>query len=229
MLGQGGVDGLLHGAEDGPFLAEAHLGLGWMHVDVHQRRVQLDQQHGHRVAAHHQPVAVGLGDGIGQAAVLDRAAVEEEEDVVAVGAAEGRQARVSGHPNRLGLVGLGLACGAIHHADRDQLPARVQPPHLDQHVVQPAAAGGLEDQPAVGDQAEAPFGEGHGEALHHVGNVARLGGGLAQELQAGRHVVEQVLNGDHRAGRRAFGLLADQVAALNPQLAADIFSAVAGE
>ena len=96
--------------------------------------------------------------------------------------------------------------------DRQHLPRHLQPIHLDQHVVQLAAAGGLEDQLAVADQAEAAFGVGQRVAGDDLLDVGGLGGRLLQELEAGGHVGEEVLHRDQRAGRSAARLAADLAA-----------------
>ena len=97
-----------------------------------------------------------------------------------------------------------LTCGLRTH--RQHLARHLQAVNLDQHVVQLAAARGLKDQLAVADQAEAAFRVGQRVAGDDLQNVPGLGGSLFEELEAGRHVGEQVLHGDHRAGRPALGL-----------------------
>ena len=93
--------------------------------------------------------------------------------------------------------------------------------------MQTAAASGLEGQPVVRHQAEATFGESHGKALYGLDDVAGLSRRLPQELQAGRHVVEEVLDADDRAGRATLRLLRDQAPAFDVQTRADRLAGMA--
>ena len=67
-------DELVHGAR----VAEAHLGLGRMHVHVDAARVELEEQHVGRVALVVQHVRVGLADRVREQLVAHEAAVHEE-------------------------------------------------------------------------------------------------------------------------------------------------------
>ena len=68
------IDELVHCAR----LAEAHLDLGRMHIDVDPGRIQFEKQHVGGMAAAVQDVCVGLADRVGQQFVTDVAAVHEE-------------------------------------------------------------------------------------------------------------------------------------------------------
>jgi hypothetical protein len=71
-------DELVHGAR----VAEADFGLGRVHIDVDQRRVDVDEQADGGLAAAVQHVAVGFAQGVGDHLVAHEAAVDE--DVLAV-------------------------------------------------------------------------------------------------------------------------------------------------
>ena len=67
-----------HQAAHVPRVAEAHLGLGGMDVDVDQRRVEIEEQHGHRMAVARQEILVGGADHADHQPVLHRPAVDEQ-------------------------------------------------------------------------------------------------------------------------------------------------------
>ena len=67
-------------------------------------------------------------------------------------------------------------------------------------------------QLAVADQAQTAFGVGQRVAGDDLLDVGGFGGRLLEELEAGRHVGEEVLHRDQRAGRPATRLAADLAA-----------------
>src|SRR5574343_44490 len=71
-------DELVHGAR----VAEADFGLGRVHIDVDQRRVDVDEQADGRLTAAVQHVAIGFAQGVADDLVAHEAAVDE--DVLAV-------------------------------------------------------------------------------------------------------------------------------------------------
>ena len=84
---QGVEDELVHGAR----VAEPHLGLGRMHVDVHLTRVDLQEQHEGGMAVVVQHVLVGLPDRVRRELVAHEAAVHEEILRIAAAARMRRQ------------------------------------------------------------------------------------------------------------------------------------------
>jgi hypothetical protein len=90
---------LMHGAR----FPEADFRLGRVHVDVDQRRIDLDEQADGRLAAAVQHVAVGLAQRVGDHLVADEAAIDEDVlAVLGVGRA-GRVDREAGDRKRPGL------------------------------------------------------------------------------------------------------------------------------
>ena len=166
-------------------VAEAHLGLGGMDVDVHQPGVEVDEEGGHRVAAVGQHVGVGGAQGAGQQPVLHRAAVDEEVLVAGVAAVEGGQARVAAQAHAVaGVVdgqGVGLEVAAQHRGQPGE------PPRLARGLGRQ-----LEHAAAVDLQGEADGGAGHGVAAQLVGHRQGLGALAAHELEPGGGGVEQV-------------------------------------
>ncbi len=59
-------------------IAETHFRLGRMHVDIHQIRWQFQEQKHDRIATRHEQAAIRFLDGVGQAAITDPPAVEEQ-------------------------------------------------------------------------------------------------------------------------------------------------------
>ena len=96
VVGQRPPDCLLHGAEDGAALPKAHLRLGRVHVYIHFLRRHLDEKHRDRVPPDRQHGMIGLDRGISDRRILKPALVDEECDIAAVTAVEGRCAGVTG-------------------------------------------------------------------------------------------------------------------------------------
>ncbi len=65
-------------------LAEADLGLGGMHVDVHFFGRHFKEEQHDRKAGGRNDVAIGLGDGVQQQAVADEPLVDEDVDGIAI-------------------------------------------------------------------------------------------------------------------------------------------------
>ena len=74
-----------------PAIAEAHLDLGRMHVDVDLLRRQRHEQRQQGMATARDEIAVGGAHGADQQLVLHRAAVDEQELLRDVGPVQGRQ------------------------------------------------------------------------------------------------------------------------------------------
>ena len=77
-------------------IAETHLRLGRMHVHVHLIRRQVEEEKDDRVAAGHEQAAVGFLNGVGDGAVADPAAVDEEVLHLGRAAFAGRVGDVAG-------------------------------------------------------------------------------------------------------------------------------------
>ena len=76
-------------------VAEAHLGLGRMHVDVHLARRQRHEQRHHRMAVARQVIRIGAADDADQKLVAHRAAVDEQILPERIGAAVRRQSGIA--------------------------------------------------------------------------------------------------------------------------------------
>ena len=62
---------------------EANFGLLRMHVDVHARRVDIDEQEHGRIETSCERIAVGRGDRMGEHSVLHLPAVHEDVQRIA--------------------------------------------------------------------------------------------------------------------------------------------------
>ena len=83
---------LVHGAR----IAEAHLALGRMHVDIDARRIEFEEQHVGRLAVVMQHVLVGLAQRVRQHLVAHEAAVDEKILRIAAAVRAPRQCRQAG-------------------------------------------------------------------------------------------------------------------------------------
>ena len=178
-------------------VAETHLGLGGVDIDVHLQRRDVEEQGDDRMAIARQHVGIGAAQRADQQPVADRAAIDEQILMIAHAAIVGRQ---RGHAGKLHPVPLQaddhMIVGKLPVGERgDPLLARLARLHA-QH----AAAVMLDRE---GDRRM-----GHGEATHDVetGSIFRLG--RAQEFAPRGHPGEELVDGDARAGRqggRPFG------------------------
>ena len=89
-LGERAADLSLEEGEDFALVAEAHLELRRVDVDVDVGRGQADVDDGERMASGHEEAVVGLFDGEGQGAAAHPATVDEQRDVVAVSPGQAR-------------------------------------------------------------------------------------------------------------------------------------------
>jgi hypothetical protein len=85
-----------------PAVAKAHLGLGRVHVHVHQLGRQVQVQHVSRLATVVEHVLIGLARGMGEQLVAHQAAVDVPVLQVRRGAREGRQRRPAGQAQLTG-------------------------------------------------------------------------------------------------------------------------------
>ena len=180
----GVIDELVHR----PAIAEAHFGLGRVHIDIHRRRVDLDEQGVARVATAVQHVLVGLAQGVGQQLVADEAAVHED---------------VLGIPPGAGPGGLGGVADNRQPVDGSLDAAAFGEKILAQDGADPAGQIGFRQRQA--DPAVVGEGKGHarmsqGDALHRIGAVGEFGAFGLQEFAAGRGVVIEVPHFHHGAG-----------------------------
>ncbi len=108
-------------------VAEAHLGLGRMHVDVDLARIERDEQRQQRMAVARQIVGIGRAHRADQQLVAHRPAVDEQILPERIGARQRRQAGKAGHAHAFALGvdgdGIGAEIGPEHVAEPRELVA----------------------------------------------------------------------------------------------------------
>ena len=193
-----------HEAAHQPRVAEAHLGLRGMHVDVDQLRVAGEEEHRRRVAVAGEQVGVGRAQRAEQQLVAHRAAVDEEVLRHRRAAREGRQRREAAEAQALAL-------GVDEKGVGDEVGAEQRAQTAAEGVEEIAGLGVEAEKVARGvrvgavGEAEADARRGHGEAADDVADRLGLGAIGAQELEPRRRGGEQALELDHRAAGEGGG------------------------
>ncbi|MNZ74185.1 hypothetical protein D3C78_926280 [compost metagenome] len=183
-IGQRAMQGAIQEVVDHAAVAETHLVLGRVHVDVDHRRIDLEKQHEGRMAAVVQHVAIGLAHRVGDQLVAHHAAVDIEVLQVGLAAREGRQADPAPQAQAAALDVDGQrlleerrAADAGHPPRTAGLVGRRM---QGQHAL------------AVVAQVEADLEVGQRQTLDHFLQVVELGLLGAQELAPRRGIEEQV-------------------------------------
>ena len=166
----------MEGGENGALVAETHLFLRGVHVDVDKLGVDAYVDHGNRMAAALQAALVALLERVHERSRADRPAVDREHHPVAAAAAEARLAHHAFHERHADhLEHLGRDRSAVDGSDRAPLVT---------------VAVGAERRAAVDREVKANMRVQHCERAHHVFDRGHLGGIAFQKLQARRHVGE---------------------------------------
>ena len=197
-------------------LAETDFSLGRMDVDVHLVGGHLQKEQHDRIECGRQDVAIGFENGVDDDFVPDEAAVDEDEDGVAVEllhlrlADEAVQAQVAGS----GWLVVGLAApgwrfgqsGAVErklggHGQKlvERLPAK--------DLVDALGVGGYGrgDEDGIGGRVQLPVHLRVGQRVvrDQAGDMRELGGFRLEKLAACRSIEEKIANGDGGSGRQA--------------------------
>jgi hypothetical protein len=229
------VDGLGHEFADLGLAVEFYFALGGVDVHVHGGGIEFEEQATDRVAALHQRGVVAFEQGVIDAAVLHRAAVDEHVLVLAGGARDaGRADETPDAELRFGIGDWGFQIGrpggqggfkTLGVVGRGIVGDRGGKVHLDQfHVTQEGAQaltdGGEPSGSIAADRLRGQLPDGAGvfqEGERHV-RVRQRGEGEvmldvrclgllgAEEFAAGGQVEEKLPHLDARAGGAAGGL-----------------------
>ncbi len=159
-----------------------------MHVDVHLGRVDGQADQPDRKAPPLQQRRESLHQGLGQRVRADDPTVHQEDLGCPRAARLGRKGDQTVHQQALPLP-----------LDGDQ-PVGRDLPQAREPLRGGQAGRKAEELLAVGGQAEMNLRPGGRQSADQIGDLRGLGGGAAQELAAGRSVVEQVPNRDARPG-----------------------------
>ena len=93
MVGQQGLaDRASDKPANGPLVAEFHLALSGVDIDVDQAGRHFEKQAAHRVAALHEAGVIAFEHGVMEAAVVDGTAVDEQVLIFSRGAGDARSA-----------------------------------------------------------------------------------------------------------------------------------------
>src|SRR5664280_448570 len=224
---QDGANGIANEVVQHRGLPKAHLGLGGMHVDVNLGEGHLQEQQHDRENRRRNDVAVSLGEGVLHHAIANQAAIDEDENRVAVKLLDLRPRNkavkfyVSGNrrfvvffvaPPRRRLR-QSHARQRQQRAQRNQLIERLLAKHLVDTLR--VAGHGRGDQHGVGRGVQLPvhLGMGQGVVRYQRCDVRQFGGFSLQEFSARGNVEEQIADRDARAQRQARLLDGQQLAA----------------
>ena len=178
-------------------VAETHLELRGMGVDVDQLRIEGQVQHVARVPPVIQHVAIGESHGVHQQAVTHTASVDEPELLVRLCARARWQACPTGQHHRPGRV-----------AHRDRRRREVLPhDFLEPRQVRCRLAHGghVEEYPRAVAQPKAHVEARQRHALDQAHDVRELGRVAPDKFAPRRHVKEQVAHLDGGPGRVSGG------------------------
>ena len=180
-------------------IAEAHLGLGRMHVDVDLARIERDEQREQRMAVARQIIGIGAAHRAEQKLVAHRPAVDEEILAERIGAGQRRQRGKAFDRNALALGG-----------DLDGIGAEIGAEHVAEPREPPGGAGqrrGKAHRRALlAGEREGDVRPAHGEPAHHLAHRLGLGAVELEEFQPRRRRVEQVAHLDAGALAERRGL-----------------------
>ena len=190
-----------------PGLAEAHLVLCGMHVDIHFVRRQFEIQCEERMPAVEQHIAIGLADGVSHQLVAHHPAVDEEILPVGLPAGVRRQTDPAMQ-----------AQTAAFFVDGETAVDKLRPQHRPQARRCISGGHGLPLRPYA--QFHADVEAGQRQAPQHGLHLLGFGAFALQEAAPGRRVVEQVFHLHGGAGRVAPGSFACHLAAVHGDVTA---------
>ena len=174
-------------------LAETHLLLGRMDIDVHHHRRQFQIEDIGRVTAVVEDILKGLTHGMGHQFVPHQTAVDVEELQIGLAAGEGRRRHPAGETQ---------VDRDLRH--RQGMGEEALPGQGRQALAQARLARGgrqIEQDPAIVLETKTGLGPGQGDASHHRLDMPQLGLLGAQKFPPGRGVVEEIPDFDSRPGR----------------------------
>ncbi len=213
---------LLQGADqqaaDQAGIAEAHLGLGGVHVDVDLARIEGDEQRDDRMAVARQVIRIGGAHHADEEPVAHRPAVDEQILPERVGAGERRQAGEAVDGDALAARAL-RSRAVTSGAQLDRVGAEVGAQDVAEPR-QPPGRSGQRRRPGhrralLAGEREGDVGPAHGEAPHHLADRLGLAPVALEEFEPRRRGVEQVAHLDAGAFAERRGLDLGLVAAVD--------------
>ena len=147
-------------------IAEAHLGLGGMHVDVDLARIERDEQRHDRMPVARQVVGIGAAHHADQELVAHRPAVDEQILPERIGAGVGRQRREALDRHAVALAahldGVGAEFGAENVGQARKLSGRAG-----------QRGGPGHGRALLAGEREGDVRPAHGEAAHDLADRSR--------------------------------------------------------
>ena len=177
-------------------LSKTHLGLGRMHVHIHQRGIAIDEQGRRRMAIPAEHIHVSRAQGPDQQLVPHGPPVDEEILMHRRAARIGRQGGKTGQmqPLALGIDGNGVL---------DEIAPQDAPQPSCKRVFRRAGLGmRFEDRArrlGLVDELEPDIWLRHGQTLHHVCHGLHFAPLGAEELQPCWRRIKEIAQFDHRA------------------------------
>ena len=173
-------------------VAEAHLGLGRMHVDVDLTRVERNEQGNQRMAISRQIIGVSCAYRTDQKLVAHGPAVDKKILAERVRSRERRQCGKAFDGNALALGcdldGVGAELGAENIAQAREPPGGAWKRSRKSYR-----------EAFLASERESNVGAAHGETAHDFAHGFRLGAVELEKLQSRRCGVEEIAHLDARA------------------------------
>ena len=190
-------------------IAEAHLGLGRVHVDVDLARIERDEQRHDRMAVARQVVGIGGAHHADQELVAHRPAVDEEILAERIGARERRQRgeAFDREPRR------------VRRRTSTAL-ARNSAPRMSASRASRPGGAGQRRRPGhrralLAREREGNVRPAHRQAAHHLADRLALAAVALEEFEPRRRGVEEIAHLDAGAGAERAGFHARLVAAVD--------------
>ena len=193
MFLDGAVDGAHHESSDPLVVAESHLGLGGMDVQIHREGGYLQEKRHHGIPVGCKNTLIGALHRAQQKAVPDGTAIDEQELSLGIGPVECRQAGESGDEDP---VTLRIDRNRILPEIASQDSAQAGEPGVP--VIACLGAAG-ETSPCVELERHRDALAGHGETLHHIGHGRIFCAFGLEELQTRRCCKEKIRDLDGRS------------------------------
>ena len=202
-------------------VAEAHLGLRRVHVDVHLLRVALEEQQRERIRRRRHQVVIRRGERVQQQAVANQAAVDEDEDRIAIAllhlrareeAAQAERARA-----RLAVARLRVGRQQQSSLSRAPISTRSSSSPAAEHLVDALLQGrdrrDVQQLGRAAGELQGLVGMRQAVVRHQRGDVRQLGLLGAQKFLARGDVVEEIADRDAGAAAERRLLAAQHLAA----------------
>ncbi len=196
-------------------ILKAHFAFIGVDVDIDECGWEFEEEEADGMSADHEQSAVGFGECVLEAAILDPAAVEKEELMAAGGAAESRFADVAPESNggAVGERGFG--------GDGDEVIGDFGAEETANAVERIVGSREFVDEFFVMSEDHVESRVGERDAGELFDDVSEFCGGFFEETAAGRGIEEEVVDFHDSAGGAAAVAVVDDPTAVAFEFAAD--------